>query len=347
MSKKFGLLMLILGVGVLYVPTIASAGNVNTFTIPELPSVPIIDGDLSDAVWANVPVIPMDKDGDSPAATPGKGELDIVLKVAWDDETNALFFGLNVIDDAWVSVRGMGSSAGNDGYNSERLEIILDGTNSGSADSTTTSGYHQQYCFDMPNTWDPWEPTNDIKTKKFLTEFVGYFSADQGGVQPSTTFIDAPVFERIQGTLDLDNTHSPWDVADEFCQSAAKIRVTKSGLTSWVESPVEFNWEVKIVPFAYLMTPSNLGYDIADPANIANGWVDLFKDAAQEKVDMKEGVIIGFTAQQNDVDIWDQAPARIHQTNTVGFSATWNSSENLSGLILGAKATTVPNWELQ
>lgn len=346
MSKKFGLFMVVISAAVLYMPSITSAGNVNTFTIPELATVPVIDGDLSDACWANVPAIPMDKDGDSPAATPGAGDLDIVLKVAWDDESNALFCAINVIDDSFVSVRGMGSLEGTDGYNSERLEVIIDGSNSGSADSTTTSGYHQQYCFDLPNTYDAWDTTNDIAKKKFVTENVGYFS-DLGGVKPSSTFISSPVFERIQGTLDLDNTHAPWDVADEFCQSAAKIRVTDSSVTKWAEAPVEINWEVKIVPFSYLMTASDLGFDIADPVNIANGWVDLFKDAVQEKVDMKEGVIIGFCPQQNDADVWDAAPARNHQTNTVGFDATWNSSENLSGLILGAKATTVSNWELQ
>jgi len=338
--------MVVISAAALYLPGLATAGNVNTFTIPELATVPVIDGDLSDACWANVPAIPMDKDGDSPAATPGIGELDIVLKVAWDDETNAVFFGLNVIDDSFVSVRGMGSLEGNDGYNSERLEIIIDGSNTGSADSSTTSGYHQQYCFDMPNTYDTWDPTNNIEKKIFVTENVGYFS-DLGGIPVSSTFVSSPVFERIQDTLNFDNTHSPWDIADDFCQSAAKIRVTDPSVTKWAEAPVEFNWEVKIVPFAYLMTASNLGYDIADPANIANGWIDFFKDPVQEKVDMKEGVTIGFTAQQNDVDIWDAAPTRIHQTNTVGFDNTWNSSENLSGLILGAKATTVSDWELQ
>ncbi len=346
MKKRFVLASLIVCMGLFISPNLLIAANVNTFTIPELPSLPIIDGDLSDAVWANVPTIPMDKDGDSPAAT-AAGDLDIVLKVAWDDETNSLLFGLNVKDDSWVSVRGLGSSGGTDGYNSERLEIIIDGTNSGDAASTTTSGYHQQYCYDMPNTWDLWDAENSIANKKFYTDAVGLFSDDGGGLAVTTAFTQVPVFERIEGTLSLTNDHSPWQINDQYVETAAQIRVTDPSVTSWVEAPVEFNWEAKIVAFAYLMTADNLGFDIADQANIDNGYLDFWTDAAHEKVDMKEGTIIGCTVQQNDADIWAAAPAREHQTNTVGFDATWNSSENLSGLILGAKATSVPNWELQ
>src|SRR3990172_8700969 len=72
--------------------------NVNTITAPQLASPPVIDGDLSDAAWANVPDVIVNGSGDSPAPTQ-PGDLDIVMKVAWDDETNALYFAFNIHDD--------------------------------------------------------------------------------------------------------------------------------------------------------------------------------------------------------------------------------------------------------
>lgn len=321
--------------------------NVNSFTIPELPGVPIIDGDLSDPVWADVPAIPMDKDGDSPAAAPGTGDLDIILKIAWDNETNALYFALNVIDEDFVNVRGVGSSLGNDNYNGERLEIVIDGTNTGDANSSTTSGLHQQYTFDMPNSYDDWDPENDIEAGILYDGFVGLFSTQYGGIAPSEEFVSVPVFERIEGTLNLDGTHAPWNIADDYVESAAQIRVTEAGLAEWADAPVEFNWEVKIIPFAYLMPNADLGVDLVDPANIANGWLDFWEDPVHEKLDMEENMVIGFTVQQNDADAWADAPAREHQTNTTGFDGNWNSSENLSGLILGPAGTPVTGWELQ
>ena len=94
MMKQIVIAVLIVCVGAMWGAAQDTTVNVNSYTIPELPGAPVIDGDLSDAVWANVPAIPMDKDGDSPAAAPGTGDLDIVLKIAWDDETNALYFAI-------------------------------------------------------------------------------------------------------------------------------------------------------------------------------------------------------------------------------------------------------------
>ncbi|MGC9327639.1 MAG: sugar-binding protein [Candidatus Hinthialibacter sp.] len=345
--NKCGFILLVLGFGALAGFAQDTSVNVNSFTIPELPGIPIIDGDLSDPVWADVPAIPMDKDGDSPAAAPGTGDLDIVLKVAWDDETNALYFGINVIDDAFVNVMGMGSSAGTGGWNNERLEVIIDGTNTGDSGSTTTSGLHQQYTFDMPNSWDNWDPGNDIEAGVLYDGNVGFFYTEGGGIAPSEDFVSAPVFERIEGTLNLDGTHAPWNIADDYVESAAQIRATEAGLSNWVEAPVEFNWEIKIVPFGYLMPNADLGVDLGDPNNIANGWLEFWEDPAHEKLDLEENMVIGFTVQQNDADLWSEAPTREHQTNTTGFAGNWNSSENLSGIILGPGATPVFGWELQ
>ncbi len=322
--------------------------NVNSFTIPELSEVPVIDGDLSDAMWAGVPAIPMNLDGDSPAAAPGSGDLDIVLKIAWDDETNALYFALNVIDDALVCTRGLGSSLGTDGYNNERLEIVIDGTNTGDSASTTTSGMHQQYVLDLPNSWDPWDEANDIEAGVLFDGSVGYFYTEGGGIAPSTEFVPVPVFERIEGSLGLDGTHAPWNIADDYFASAAQIRITQPDVTEWAGAPVEYNWEVKIVPYGYLMPNADLGVDLLAPENIANGWLEYWEDPVHEQLDMEVNTVIGFTVQQNDADIWGDAPSREHQTNTTGHDANWNSSEFLSALIMGAKSSTaVSNWELQ
>ena len=61
------------------------------------------------------------------------------------------------------------------------------------------------------------------------------------------------------------------------------------------------------------------------------------------------GTAVGFTAQQNDADVFGTSPTREHQTNTTGFSNNWNSSEQLTGLILGPKSsggTGVKEWSL-
>jgi hypothetical protein len=314
--------------------------NVNWYTIPELPSVPIIDGDLSDPVWANVPTIPMDKNGDSPAAVPGSGDLDIILKIAWDDETNALYFAVNVIDDSLTLAQGLGSTAGTGGWNNERLEVVLDGTNTGDAASTTTSGFHQQYTFDMPNTWDPYDPAAGL---------YGLFNVESpNALKVTTQFTQVPVYERVEGSLNLNNSHAPWNIADEYIESAARIRATNPASREWIEAPVEYNWEVKIVPFEFLVGASTLGYDLANPANIASGWKSYWEDPTHDKLDLKQGIVIGCSPQQNDADIWGQTPAREHQTNTTGVAGNWNSSESLTGLILGPRvSTSVADWSIQ
>lgn len=314
--------------------------NVNSYTIPELSTVPVIDGDLSDEAWANVPAIPMDKDGDSPAAEPGTGDLDIVLKVAWDDETNALYFGVNVQDDAFINVQGLGSSLGESGWRNERLEIVIDGLNTGTADSSTTSGFHQQYTVDMPNTWDPFDPE---------AGFFGGFDQDPDNYPVSTDFIQVPTYERIEGTLNFGGPdHYPYNIADEYFESAAQIRVTDPAATEWLEAPVEYNWEVKIVPFEFLLPADSAVLDIADPAAVESGWIGWFEDEGNDPLDLEEGKVVGASVQQNDDDVFAEEPARQHQTNTTGFSANWNSSESLTGLILGpASETTVSDWSLQ
>jgi len=331
--------------------------NVNTITAPKLTSLPTIDGDLSDAAWANIAWTPVTGDGDSPAAT-DPGDLDIKMKVGWDDVSNAIYLAVNVIDESFVNVVGFGSSLGEGGYNNERLEVILDGSNSGSADSTTTSGYHQQYCFDFPNNVDGYDPANSN---------VGYF--DSAKIPVSTTFIKVPVIEHVEGTLavnrtcvDVDQTDifKQLNVADDYCQSAAQIRVTNSTAKEWFLAPVEFNWEVKIVVFNFLMNNTQataLGteplYDSAewmiDPVNIKNGWIGVFKDAANELKKLKLNDVVGFNLQQNDGDVCEDGVtvARNHQTCTAGYANTWNSSAQLTGLIIGPAAAAVADWYLQ
>ena len=71
--------------------------NVNSFIAAELQSVPVIDGDLSDACWDGLPEIKVDKLGDAPQSTT-PGDLDVFVKAAWDQETNALYFAVRIID---------------------------------------------------------------------------------------------------------------------------------------------------------------------------------------------------------------------------------------------------------
>lgn len=327
----------------------AMAANVNSGTAPELATVPTIDGNLSD--WASIPVfsVPMNQNGDNAAATPGSGDLDIVLKVAWDNETNAIYLGLNIIDESLVAYQSLGSTAGTGGWNNERLEIVIDGLNTGDTASSTTSGFHQQYTVDMPNTWDPWAATNNVANKVFTQGEVGYFNTASGGVPVSTSFIPFPTFERIEGSLNLDNTHSPWNIADEYFQSAGRIRATASA-AEWVEAPVEYTFEVKIVVFEELIGATNAGFDINDPANIANGWKDFFTDSLQVPLDLETGTTIGFSPQMNDADVWPAGP-REHQTNTTNVAGNWNSSESLTALVMGAAGTgggtSVADWSLR
>lgn len=321
--------------------------NVNVFEIPELSSLPVIDGDLSDAVWDSVPVIPMNMDGDSPAAEDGTGDLDITLKVAWDDETNALYFHVNVIDDAFVMTNGRGSSAGDGGWQNERLEIIIDGLNTGDSASSNTTPFHHQYVFDMPNTWDPWSPDNDIENGVFIDQAVGLFNNEDGGIDPTTDFVSVPVFERVEGALNVVNAHAPWNVSDNYLESAAQIRVTDGSVTDWIEAPVEYNFEIKLVAFEELWPAADLGYEIDNPDNIAAGWESFFTDEIHIVKDLEVDGVIGFSAQMNDADIWTDAPAREHQTNTTGVAGNWNSSESLSALFLVAGGSSVPDWSLQ
>lgn len=310
--------------------------NVNSFVIPELSEVPVIDGDLSDAVWNTIPEIPMDKDGDSPAAEPGTGDLDIVLKVAWDEETNALYLHVDVTDESFINVQGRGSSAGDGGWRNERLEVVIDGSNSGSADSTTTSGLHQQYTFDMPNNWDENDPDNGL-----------YGSFDTGGLAVSTDFVSVPGYERIEGSVNVTNDHYPFNIADEFLESAVRIRALNPDAVEWLEQPVNFTWEIKLVPFDFLLNIEDLGYDISDPALVESGWLEALEDDAHIVLDLEENEVIGFSPQMNDADVFDLTPAREHQTNTTGFAGNWNSSENLTGLILGPPSdpgTSVADW---
>lgn len=318
--------------------------NLGVFTIPELPTVPEIDGVLEDSVWASVPEIPMLGDGDSPAAVPGSGDLDIVLKIAWDDETNAVYFGLVVQDESYINTSGHGAPPpySDAGYLNERLEVVIDGINSGDPSAACGTPNHQQYCFDMRNIVDPWDPDNL------------YFGMADTPV--STEFTPVLVSEHITSTIQAgaDTYPDGFNLDDDFMESAAQIRSTDPDRTVWldedseVQGPVEFVWEIKLVIFEELWNLPDYGYDPADPDMAATGFKGYFEEADQTVKDLEENGVIGFTVQQNDGDLYNYAgnPTREHQTNTTGVAGNWNSSEQLSALIFGPALAGVEDWSL-
>lgn len=298
--------------------------NVNTLTAPELSSTPVIDGDLSDAVWANVPEIIVNGDGDSPAPT-AAGDLDIVMKVAWDDESNALLFGFSIVDDVFVNVLSRGSSLGSGGHNNERMELIINGANTGDAAHGEDSVFHTQYTFDIPTTWD----------------------VQPGGINdvaPSSSFVSVPVFEAIDGSIIPPAL--PFDLNDGFVESAAQIRVTDPNAAEWLESPVEWTWEIKVVVYDELFSAATAGYDLNDATLAADGFKAFFEDPINLMRNLQVNDVIGISPQQNDSDIFAQAPEREHQVNTTNVAGNWNSSADLTGLILAAQAADVSDWEV-
>lgn len=341
-SMKKGRLFVVLSFAIVAAPVFGqdTSVNVNSYVIPELPVVPIIDGDLSDSVWANAPTIPIVYEEADPPLVSGSGDLDIVVRAAWDDETNALYFALNIIDESFINAKGIGSSLAPEGWHNERLEIIIDGLNTGEASSTCTSGYHQQYTFDMANNWDANDPDNGM---------YGFF--DAAGVPVSTEFISVPVYENLSSTFSFEGTEYPFNFADDFVESAAMIRATDPNADKWSGAPVEYSWEVKLAVFEFLDTTDNLEYDIQDPANIAGSHRAYFEHEFNEVNDLEENEVIGFSPQINDADdvaLIESPGSEVfeNQVNTTGFG-NWNSSENLTGLILGPTLTGVADWTLK
>ncbi len=150
MKKRFGGMIVLLPLLLATAYGQNTSVNVNTLTAPELSSLPVIDGDLSDAAWANVPQVTVNGNGDSPAPTT-VGDLDITMKVAWDDETNALYFAFNIIDDFFINTAGRGASVSGDGWRNERMELIVNGRNTGNASHGENSEFHTQYTFRSPS----------------------------------------------------------------------------------------------------------------------------------------------------------------------------------------------------
>lgn len=298
--------------------------NVNTLTAPELPELPVIDGDLSDGVWANVSEVVVDGDGDDPAPTT-PGDLDIVMKVAWDEESNAVLFGFSVVDDVFVNVLGRGASLGQGGHNNERMELIINAANTGDAGHGEDSDYHTQYIFDIPNTWDP-QPggINDLPV--------------------STDFVQVPVFEGVDGSI--HGSTYPYNFDDTYIESAAQIRVTDPNATEWLESPVEWTWEFKIVLYDEFFSTGAIGYDTNDTVEIESGYKAFFEDPVHIIHDLEVNDVIGISPQQNDSDIFAQSPSREHQVNTTNVAGNWNSSADLTGLILAAQSASISDWEL-
>jgi hypothetical protein len=237
------------------------------------------------------------------------------------------------VDESYCNANGLGASTNPEGWHNERVELIIDGINSCEAGDLLTTGYHQQYTFDMPNIWDNNKP-----------EAGEYGMAD---VPVSTSFIPVKVYERISRTIEPVHPDAyPFDLSDKFLQSAARLRATQQK-PDWIEAPVEFVWEIKLVVFEQLLPAADVGVDITDPANLKNGYEAVFADTAQIVKDLKTNGVIGFTIQQNDADVFAESPTREHQNNTTGFSGNWNSSQNLSALILGSAITNVGDWALR
>ena len=299
--------------------------NVNTITAPELPLVPVIDGDLSDAAWANIPVTTVNGSGDDPAPkTPG--DLDFTMKAAWDKETNAVYFAITIVDDVFVNVEGQGSTVGNSGWHNERLEFIINAQNTGQASHGESSQFHTQYIFDLPNTLA--DAPNGLV-----------------GIPVSTTFTKVPVFEGIDGSIQVPQY--PFNLSDDFIESAAMIRTTDPAATAWAESPVEFTWEIKLVLHEELYSASEFGYDLNDPVGLEEGFKEFFNDIGNVIKVLKEGDVIGISPQQNDTDVYATPATRQHQVNTTNVAGNWDSSAQLTGLILGPTASThIMDWSV-
>lgn len=287
--------------------------NVNTITAPELSVVPVIDGDLSDAAWANVPEIVVNGSGDDPAPTT-PGDLDIVMKAAWDKETNAVYFAFTVTDDVFVDVEGKGSSVGDSGWHNERLEFIVNAMNTGLASDGENSAFHTQYIFDIPNTVDD-APGGLV------------------GVPVSTDFTQVPVFEGIDGSIQVPQY--PFNLSDDYVESAAMIRTTDPSATEWAKAPVVFTWEIKLVLFDEMYSASAFGYDLNDPVGLEEGFKEFFEDPGNVLKVLAENDVIGISPQQNDTDTYTMPATREHQVNTTNVAGNWDSSADLTGLILG------------
>lgn len=298
--------------------------NVNAIEAPELVSVPVIDGDPSDAAWANVPETPVTGSGDAPAPT-DEGDLDITMKAAWDEETNALYFLFHVTDDAFINVEGLGASGGGSGWHNERLEIVVNAENTGEAGHGEGSEFHTQYIFDLPNTIDD-------------------APVGLADVPASAEFVQVPVFEGVDGSIQFPDY--PFDFSNDFIESAARIRVTDPAAAEWLEAPVEWYWEIKLVTHSELFDTGAIGTDTSDPAAIADGFKAFFEDPVNIVKDLQEGLVIGISPQQNDSDVFEVPANREHQVNTTNRAGNWDSSAELTGLILAPAPAGVTDWDL-
>ncbi len=306
--------LVLIGVCLLSVFSVAqdTSKNVNSLIAKELSVVPTIDGDVSDAAWADIPEIQLTGSGDSPAPTE-PGDLDFFMRAGWDDETNALYFAFRVVDDHFVNMMGKGSSFGDSNWKMERMEFVTNGANTGLVSDGEDSDYHTQFIFDLANTVDP----------------------QPGGILDlpvSSSFVSIPVYEGIDGSIQAIDL--PYNLSDDYVQSAAKIRVTGGNPEAWGDAAVEWILEMKLVIFNKLTSTGMIGYDTADEENIATGYKSFFEDPANEIRNLQPNDVIGISPQQNDADIYDISAEREHQVNSTNRPENWNSSAELTGLIL-------------
>lgn len=161
-------------------------------------------------------------------------------------------------------------------------------------------------------------------------------------VPVSAPFVSVPVLEAIDGSIIPSGM--PFNLNDDYVQSAAMIRVTDANAAMWAEAPVEWNWEFKIVVFDQMFDTNAVGIDTADQANIDNGYLDFFKDPLNVVHQLKANDVIGLSPQQNDSDEYDIPPTRNHQQNTTNRAGNWNSSAELTGLILLPPQAAVADW---
>jgi hypothetical protein len=283
--------------------------NVDSFEARELSTVPRIDGDLSEPAWDNISEIPVSREGAGPGSLPAEaGDWDITMKAAWNEETNALYFGFHVIDDIYVKITGQGSIESPGSWQSESLELVINAENTGLEEDGEISPYHVQYVFEFPTTRIP-------------------SPAGVADIPVSMEFISMPVFEKIDGRFS-PGPGSLYNLDDNYVQSAGRIRVTEDpgANATWGSGlSVEFFWEIKIVPMSQLGTLS-------------------FTEEASRVKELQPFDVIGIDPGFNDSDIF--LPNRDHRVNLSGFPDSWNSSEHLVGMILMPSETRVRDWEV-
>jgi hypothetical protein len=79
--------------------------------------------------------------------------------------------------------------------------------------------------------------------------------------------------------------------------------------------------------------------------NIATGYKSFFEDLGNEIRNLQANDVIGISPQQNDADVYNIGAEREHQVNSTNRAGNWDSSAELTGLILAPAVVTYnENW---